>query len=79
MVSRTGRFIVWRSVCLVMIGLISVAEATVPPIPKGIVSMPVAGPNGFPNNRARRLLGMDVLRPTTADVLRCRRPTRTAS
>ena len=28
---------------------ISVAEATVPPIPKGIFSMTVSGPNGFPD------------------------------
>ena len=38
-----------KSLCLVMIGFISVAEATVPPIPKGIFSMTVSGPNGFPD------------------------------
>src|SRR4029077_5058378 len=38
-----------KSLCLLMICLISVAEATVPPIPKGIFSMTVSGPNGFPD------------------------------
>ena len=61
MVNRTGRFIVWRSVCLVMIGFISVAEATVPPIPKGIVSLPPPGTN-YPDQilNDSRVMGLDV-------------------
>jgi len=55
------QFNVRRSVCLVMIGFISVAEATVPPIPKGIVSMPPAGSN-FPDQILNdlRIVGLDV-------------------
>src|SRR5882724_603989 len=56
------KFNVRRSVCLVMIGLISVAEATVPPIPKGIVSMPAAQPGGFPDQilNDSRIVGLDL-------------------
>ena len=45
-----------------MICLISVAEATVPPIPKGIFSMTVTGPNGFPDQilNDSRIVGLDV-------------------
>jgi Beta-galactosidase len=45
-----------------MIGLISVAEATVPPIPKGIVSMPAAQPGGFPDQilNDSRIVGLDL-------------------
>ena len=51
-----------KSLCLVMIGFISVAEATVPPIPKGIVAMPAEGPNGFPDQilNDSRIVGLDV-------------------
>ena len=61
MVNGTGRFIVWRSVCLVMIGFISVAEATVPPIPKGIISLPprvTTYPDQILNDS--RIVGLDV-------------------
>src|SRR6266481_588660 len=60
--NRTGSFIVWRSVCLVMIGFISVAEATVPPIPKGIISLPPPGTN-FPDQilNDSRVVGLDVV------------------
>ena len=56
-------FNVWQSVCLVMIGLISVVEATVPPIPKGIFSMPPAQPSGFPDQILNdpRIVGLDVV------------------
>ena len=56
------KFNVQISLCLVMIGLISVAEATVPPIPKGIVSMPAPGSNGFPDQILNdpRIVGLDV-------------------
>jgi Fibronectin type III domain/Beta-galactosidase len=62
MVNRTGRFNVWGSVCLVMIGLISVAEATVPPIPKGVFSMPASEANGFPDSilNDSRIVGLDL-------------------
>ena len=45
-----------------MIGLISVAEATVPPIPKGIFSMPAAETNGFPDQILNdpRIVGLDL-------------------
>ena len=45
-----------------MIGLISVAEATVAPIPKGIFCMPLAGPNGFPDLILNdpRIVGLDL-------------------
>ena len=45
-----------------MIGLISVAEATVAPIPKGIFSMPVTGANGFPDQILNdpRIVGLDL-------------------
>ena len=45
-----------------MMGLISVAEATVPPIPKGIFSMAPAGPNGFPDQILNdpRIVGLDL-------------------
>jgi fibronectin type 3 domain-containing protein len=53
----------YRSLCLVMIGLISVAEATVPPIPKGIFSMPAAETNGFPDQILNdpRIVGLDIV------------------
>jgi hypothetical protein len=46
-----------------MIGFISVAEATVPPIPKGIFCMPPAEPNGFPDQilNDSRIVGLDVV------------------
>ena len=47
---------VWKSVFLVMIGLISVAEATVPPIPKGIFAM--SGSDEILNDP--RIVGLDV-------------------
>ena len=55
-------FNIRRSVCLLMIGLISVAEATVPPIPKGIVSMPATKPGGFPDSILNdpRIVGLDL-------------------
>src|SRR5260370_22392314 len=55
-------FNIHRSVCLLMIGLISVAEATVPPIPKGIVSMPATEPGGFPDSILNdpRVVGLDL-------------------
>jgi hypothetical protein len=45
-----------------MIGLISVAEATVAPIPKGIFCMPVQGANGFPDQilNDTRIAGLDL-------------------
>ena len=60
--NRTQKFSVWRSVCLVVIGLISVAEATVPPIPKGIVSTPAIEPGGFPDQILNdpRIVGLDL-------------------
>ena len=45
--NMNAHFNIRKSLCLVMIGFVSVAEATVPPIPKGIVSMPPSGSN-FP-------------------------------
>ena len=55
-------FNIRRSVCLVMIGFISVAQATVPPIPKGIVSMPPPGSN-YPDQilNDSRIMGLDVV------------------
>ena len=43
-------------------GLISVAEATVPPIPKGIFSMHPAETNGFPDQILNdpRIVGLDL-------------------
>jgi len=54
---------IMKSLCLVMIGLISVAEATVPPIPKGIFCMPPAEPNGFPDQilNDTRIVGLDIV------------------
>ena len=48
--------------CLVMIGFISVANATVAPIPKGIFCMPVQGANGFPDQilNDTRIAGLDL-------------------
>ena len=45
-----------------MIGLISVVGATVPPIPKGIFSMPPAESNGFPDQILNdpRIVGLDL-------------------
>ena len=55
-------FDIRRSVCLLMIGFISAAEATVPPIPKGIFSMPAAEANGFPDPILNdwRIVGLDL-------------------
>ena len=52
-----------KSLCLLMIGFISVAEATVPPIPKGIFSAPAAEANGFPDQilNDRRIVGLDII------------------
>jgi Fibronectin type III domain/Beta-galactosidase len=48
--------------CLVMIGLISVAEATLPPIPKGIFSTPATETHGFPDQilNDTRIAGVDI-------------------
>jgi hypothetical protein len=45
-----------------MVSLISVAEATVPPIPKGIFSTPAAETNGYPNQilNDTRIVGLDI-------------------
>jgi hypothetical protein len=45
-----------------MIGLISVAGATVPPIPKGIVSTPAIETHGFPDQilNDTRIVGLDI-------------------
>ena len=55
-------FNIRRSFCLVMIGLISVAEATVAPIPKGVFSMPASETNGFPDSilNDSRIVGLDL-------------------
>ena len=55
-------FNIRRSLCLVM-GLISISEATVPPIPKGIFSAPAAEANGFPDQilNDRRIVGLDII------------------
>src|SRR5215469_3249111 len=62
--NRRGKFNVWAGACFVIIGLISVAEASVPPIPKGIFCMP-AGPNtdGYPDQILNdpRIVGVDVV------------------
>src|SRR5215469_13338367 len=54
-------FHICRSLCLV-IGFISVAEATVPPIPKGIVSTPAIETHGFPDQilNDTRIMGLDI-------------------
>jgi len=54
-------FYICRSLCLV-IGFISVAEATVPPIPKGIVSTPAIETHGFPDQilNDTRIMGLDI-------------------
>src|SRR5438034_1560214 len=59
---QTLRFNIPQSICLVMIGLISVAEATVPPIPKGIFSMPASEAGGFPDQILNdpRIVGLDL-------------------
>jgi len=51
-----------HSLCLVMVSVISVAEATVPPIPKGIFSTPAAETNGYPNQilNDTRIVGLDI-------------------
>jgi len=51
-----------QSLCLVMISFISVADATVPPIPKGIFSTPAAETNGYPNLilNDTRIVGLDI-------------------
>jgi Beta-galactosidase/Fibronectin type III domain len=55
-------FNICKSFCIVLIGLISVAEATVAPIPKGIFCMPVQGANGFPDQILNdpRIAGLDL-------------------
>ena len=57
------KFNIRRSLCLVMIGLISVAEANVAPIPKGIFCMPPGEPNGFPDLilNDTRIVGLDIV------------------
>jgi len=52
-----------KSLCLVMMGLISVAEAAVPPIPKGIFCMPATETNGYPNQilNDSRIVGLDIV------------------
>jgi Fibronectin type III domain len=60
---RSHRSNLQRSLCLVMMmGLISVVEATVPPIPKGIFSMPAAEAHGFPDQILNdpRIVGLDL-------------------
>jgi hypothetical protein len=56
-----SRFNIRQNLCLLMMGLISVAEATVPPIPKGIFSMAPAGTN-FPEQilNNTNIVGLDV-------------------
>src|SRR5882757_3799982 len=56
------KFNVQISLCLMFAGLISVAEATVAPIPKGIVSMPATEPGGFPDLILNdpRIVGLDL-------------------
>jgi hypothetical protein len=56
------KFNVQKGLCLVMMALISVAEATVPPIPKGIFSTPAAETNGFPDSilNDSRIVGLDL-------------------
>ena len=53
---------VQKGLCLVMMGLISVAAATVPPIPKGIFSTPASETNGFPDSilNDSRIVGLDL-------------------
>src|SRR5215469_10782434 len=55
-------FNIRQCLCLVMMGFISIAGATVPPIPKGIVAMPATGANGFPDQilNDSRIVGLDV-------------------
>ena len=57
-----SRLNIRKSLCLLMIGLISVAEATVPPIPKGIFSTPATEPGGFPDSILNdpRIVGLDI-------------------
>ena len=57
-----ANFNIKKSLCLVMIGFVSVAQATVPPIPKGIFCMPPAETNGFPDQilNDTRIVGLDV-------------------
>ena len=59
--NKTKEINVW-GVCLVMIALISVAEATVPPIPKGIVCTPATETHGFPDLILNdpRIVGLDI-------------------
>ncbi|HEU0208367.1 MAG TPA: beta-galactosidase, partial [Candidatus Udaeobacter sp.] len=61
--SHEHKFKLGSGVCLVVIGLISVAEATVPPIPKGIFSMPAVEANGFPDQILNdpRIIGLDLV------------------
>jgi transcriptional regulator CtsR len=63
MVNATEKINVGKSLCLVMIGFISVAEATVPPIPKGIFSMPPWETNGYPDQILNdpRIVGLDLV------------------
>jgi fibronectin type 3 domain-containing protein len=56
------KFNVQKSLCLMMIGCMPVVEAAVPPIPRGIFSMPAAEANGFPDQILNdpRIVGLDL-------------------
>jgi len=54
------KFNIRQSLCLVMIGLISVAEATVAPIPKGVFCMPVRGVFQDQILNDPRIVGLDI-------------------
>jgi hypothetical protein len=58
MMNGTAKVNVWKSLCLVMIGFVSVTEATVPPIPKGIFSTSAYHPDQVLNDP--RIAGVDV-------------------
>ena len=55
-------FNVQISLCLISAAFITVVEATVPPIPQGIFSMPAAEANGFPDQILNdpRIVGLDL-------------------
>jgi hypothetical protein len=55
-------FTVPRTICLLLLGLISVGVAAVPPIPKGIFSMPPSERDGFPDQILDdpRIVGVDL-------------------
>jgi hypothetical protein len=61
-VNRATNIIICTSVGLVMMGLLSVTEATVPPIPKGVVSMFATESGGFPDSilNDSRIVGLDI-------------------